>query len=151
MLEALSDAVKEHDRNGLGVFTHADSADGGDGHEEVLLKQSAVNELFGGLLKGLKACDEVGHKEKQQNEPALHAGDLFRNDPHCCKQYGRYDNKQNVPLHTAVAVTVFMVMAAAAAMVFFVMMSVFVVVHYYSSKCSRPIFIIENMCSSSSE
>ena len=142
VLEAFTDAVKEHDCNRLGVFADADSADGGNGHEEVLLEQPAAQKLFRGLLKSIKACDEVGHKEKQQNEPALHAGDLFRNDPHCGKQHGGYGDKQNVPLHAAV------IMAAA---MLFVVMSVFMVMHNYSSKCSRPIFIIEKMCSSSSE
>ena len=65
VLEAFSDAVEEHDGNGLGVFAHAYSADGGYRHEEILLEQSAVQKLFSGLFKRLKARDEVRHKEKQ--------------------------------------------------------------------------------------
>ncbi len=65
----LADLEEEHHEDGFGELRlgtgqepYAERADGGDGHQEMLVEGLAVQDAFGGLLEGVEAHDEIGYK-----------------------------------------------------------------------------------------
>ena len=60
ILEELTGLVEEHDEDGLGVVPGAVGAHGGESHQEVLVKDLAVDDAKDGLAQHVVADDEEG-------------------------------------------------------------------------------------------
>ena len=79
-MEQFTGLVKQHDRNGLGVFSvllyqgDADGSQGGYGHEEILVEYLTVHDALEGFFQDVMTYDEIG--DHVQNEP-----DRLRYDP----------------------------------------------------------------------
>ena len=75
-LEQLADLVEQHDGDGLVVVaalfidSQGEGADGGHGHQEVLVEYPAVEDALPGLLHNVVADDGVGRQIQRQPQPA---------------------------------------------------------------------------------
>ena len=69
-LEPLAHLVEEHDGDGLGEIPNAQGADGGDGHQEVLVENLAVGDVPPGPQQHVPADDKIGDEIHRQRPPA---------------------------------------------------------------------------------
>ncbi|MPN38587.1 hypothetical protein SDC9_186111 [bioreactor metagenome] len=59
-LKQLADLIKQHDGHGLRVFADGDRADGGQGHQEVLVKYLPAHDALYGAQQHIIADQRVG-------------------------------------------------------------------------------------------
>ena len=64
-LEELADLIKEHDRRGFGVLPDGESAQGGDRHQELFIKDLAVGDVAQSRPEHVPADDQIGNDEGQ--------------------------------------------------------------------------------------
>ena len=75
-LEQFTDLVEQHDGDGLIVVAalfidgQSEGADGGHGHQKVLVEHAAVEDTLSGLLHNVAADDHVCHQIQRQPQPA---------------------------------------------------------------------------------
>ncbi len=65
MLEIFTDSVEQHHAHGFGELVDAECADGGDGHEQILVKHPAPNQTLGGGFQNAEAQNQVGQDENE--------------------------------------------------------------------------------------
>ena len=65
-LEPFADLIEQHDRHGFPVIPQGKGADGGDGHQELLIQQVAPKDLAQGAPQDIPADDEIRHAVGQQ-------------------------------------------------------------------------------------
>jgi len=87
VLEQLAHLEEDHDEHGLGVLPDRERADGGKRHEEILLEQLAVKNLFDGLPHDIVTRDGIRDEEAHEPHPARR-----RPQPGCQQQYGAQNN-----------------------------------------------------------
>ena len=66
ILKELADLVEQHDGHGLGIFADAQRADGGDGHEEGLVKDLVMEDALHRARQGIIAHHQIGRQEGEQ-------------------------------------------------------------------------------------
>ena len=67
-LEELADLVEEHDGDAFLEVPHADGADGGCHHEEVLVEDLAVADVQGRLAQDVIADEKIGHHVQDEED-----------------------------------------------------------------------------------
>ena len=70
-LEELAHLIEEHDGHGLGVLPAAESADGGDGHEKVFVKDLAVADVLHRPPQYIPADNSIGDEVEQETDHPL--------------------------------------------------------------------------------
>ena len=78
VLEELAGLVKEHDEDGLGVFAGGEGSHSGQGHEEVLVENLAVQDIADGLPEHVPADDGVGSQIQSPLNPIRDGGETGR-------------------------------------------------------------------------
>ena len=63
--------IEEHDGHGLGVLPAAESADGGDGHEKVFVKDLAVADVLHRPPQYIPADNSIGDEVEQETDHPL--------------------------------------------------------------------------------
>ena len=109
--EKFTDAVEEHDAHGFGEFIDAEGAQGGDGHEEILVQHAALDEVFHRMGQDLTAQHQIGAGEGCLGDDAV--VQQFQHQTEDEQQTAH----QNIPAVAAVLMMMLVVIVAAVAAV----------------------------------
>ena len=90
-LKQLADLVKQHDGHGLGIVPEHHRADGGHGHEQVLVERLAVINALAGIDERLAADEQIRNEIQHELEPARDRHKVQPNEQHgrCCYEQQR--------------------------------------------------------------
>ena len=122
VFKIFADAVEQHDAHGFGEAAGEERADGGKGHQEVLVQHPTPGEILHGCHNHLFAQQNIGRKAHAQRQPDQ--SEMLQHQTHC-KQGGTHQERLQVfRLLAAVLVTVVMMMLVFMAVVVIVFMIV---------------------------
>ena len=90
-LKQLADLVKQHDGHGLGIVPEHHRADGGHGHEQVLIERLAVINALAGIDERLAADEQIRDEVQHELKPARDRHKVQPNEQHgrCCYEQQR--------------------------------------------------------------
>ena len=124
VFKVFADAVEQHDAHGFGEATGEERADGGKGHQEVLVQHLAPGKVLYGRHNDFPAQQDIGHEAHAQRRPFQ--SEMVQHQTHHKQNRTDQNRLQVFRLLAAVlvAVLVFMVMAMFMVMFMLVIMIV---------------------------
>ncbi len=128
VFKVFADAVEQHDAHGFGKATGEERADGGKGHQEVLVQHPTPGEVLHGCHNHLFAQQHIGREAHAQRQPGQ--SEMLQHQTHCKQGCTDQERLQVFRLLATVLVTVVVMMLVfmAVLVVIIVMMVMIVMV-----------------------
>ena len=121
VFKIFADAVEQHDADGLGKAAGEERADGGKGHQEVLVQHLAPGKVLYGRHNDFPAQQDIGHEAHAQRRPFQ--SEMVQHQTH--HKQNRTDQNRLQVFRLLAAVLVTVVMAVLVGMFMVVMVFVF--------------------------
>ena len=135
VFKVFADAVEQHDADGLGKAAGEKRADGGKGHQEVLVQHLAPGKVLYGRHNDFPAQQDIGHEAHAQRRPFQ--SEMVQHQTHHKQNRTDQNRLQVFRLLAAMLVGMFMVV-----MVFVFMLMVIIVMMVMSVVVAMLMFVI---------
>ncbi len=83
ILKKFADLIEQHDGNGFGSVAEEERADRGDAHEEVFVKEAALNEITEGVPDDIVTEEDISNQENREMDGKRCGGSVIQEKADC--------------------------------------------------------------------